>query len=162
MPHYLTRTIAALAVLLALAPPARAGQPASAAVFDLEIVDTSGEGEKPEHARRLAQTSAAWRRALGEAGRFAPVAIEPAAARVADAGYLHGCNGCESAIARDLGAAVAVTGVIYKISTLIMYISITVRDSATGAVLVNRSVSIRGDTDESWRRGVQYLAKNVL
>jgi hypothetical protein len=159
----LALTLAALAFALpalAAEPPARGA--ATAAVFDLELIDTSGEGEKPEHAGRLAQTSAEFRRALGEAGRFAPVPVAPAAARVADAGYLHGCNGCEAAMARDLGAAVAITGVIYKVSTLIMYISITVRDSATGAVIINRSVSIRGDTDESWRRGVHYLAKNVL
>ena len=76
------------------------------------------------------------------------------------AGYLHGCNGCEARIARDLGAELAVSGTVQKVSNLILNINIYVRDAASGKRLRAMSADIRGNTDQSWSHGLKYLVKN--
>ena len=49
-----------------------------------------------------------------------------------------------------------------KVSNLILDINVTVRDAATRELLFAASVDIRGNTDESWRRGIRYLIENRL
>jgi hypothetical protein len=158
------RSMAAVGAALVLwaASPSRAAEAVKTAVFDLELVDTSMEGERAEHRLWLRSASEQLRRALAASGKYAIVAVEPAAARVADAGHLHGCNGCEAAIARDLGARLAITGVVRKVSTLILQIAVTVRDAQGGEVRQATSVEVRGDTEESWLRGARYIAVNRL
>jgi Protein of unknown function (DUF2380) len=150
------------ALALFLAGPAMAAEAVKTAVFDLELVDTSMEGERAEHRLWLRSASEQIRRSLAASGKYAIVAVEPAAARVTEAGYLHGCNGCEAGIARDLGAQLAIAGVVHKVSTLILQIAVTVRDAQSGEVRQAISVEVRGDTEESWVRGARYIAVNRL
>jgi hypothetical protein len=137
-----------------------------AAVFDFELIDTSLEGEKrgtdPAETARLAKISDALREGLAAAGRYEIVPTAPVAKQVAEAGHLHGCNGCELPIARGLGADTAIIGHVQKISTLILSLTITVKDAATGARLQTVTADIRGNTDESWLHGVRWLVRNRL
>jgi hypothetical protein len=157
-------SMAAAVAVLALwaASPLQAAEAVKTAVFDLELIDTSMEGERAEHRLWLRSASDAMRGALAASGKYAIVALEPAAARIADAGYLHGCNGCEAGIARDLGAQLAISGAVHKVSTLILQIAVTVRDAQSGTVRQAASVEVRGDTEESWVRGARYIAVNRL
>ena len=143
-----------------------ADPPRKAAVFDFELVDTSLEGEKrgpdPAEAARLIKVSEALRDGLAASGRFTIVSTTPAARQIADAGYIRSCNGCELAIARGLGADLAITGEVHKVSTLILSITIQVKDAATGAVVRTAVADIRGNTDESWLHGVRWLVRNRL
>lgn len=152
---------AALYPASALADP-----PRKTAVFDFELIDTSLEGEKrgpdPAETARLAKISDALRDGLAASGRYAIVSTAPAAKQIAEAGYIRSCNGCELRIASELGADVAVTGHIQKISTLILSITITVKDASTGAMLQTATADIRGNTDESWLHGVRWLVRNRL
>ena len=75
---------------------------------------------------------------------------------------LHKCNGCELEIARSLHADRVLIGWVQKVSNLILNINIQIEDAATGAVLLNKSVDLRGNTDESWRRGVSYLVRSMV
>ena len=75
---------------------------------------------------------------------------------------LHECNGCELDIARSLHADRVLVGWVQKVSNLIVNINIQIEDAATGAVLLNKSVDLRGNTDESWRRGISYLVKDMI
>ena len=67
-------------------------------------------------------------------------------------------NGCDATIARELGADQALTGLVQKVSNLILNINLYLRDSATGDLLNVMSADVRGNTDESWSRGVSWLA----
>lgn len=138
--------------------PARADPPA-AAVFPLELDDTSLQGELRGHdaddLARLARLDAQLRAALAGSGRYTVLA----ASRAPDAMTLRTCNGCETAPARDMHAQLAVTGWVQKVSNLILNVNIVVRDVATGQTLQAGSVDIRGDTDESWTRGLAYLLR---
>jgi hypothetical protein len=135
------------------------------AVFDFEIIRSNviaGVREDREaEVRRLAMIGERLRKQLAATGRFDLVDIAPVAARAA-ASNLQSCGGCPDDFARELGARFAVTGTVQKVSELILNINVYVRDAATMQPLAAVSVDIRGNTDESWRRGIDYLCKNVL
>ena len=158
----------AVAVLLLLAvaggPTAAAEAVPRVAVFDFELIDTSLEGEisgvRPDETQRLVLISDQLRRLLADSGRYAIVDHGPAAAEIEDAGYLYGCNGCAVKIARGLDAELAVTGTVQKVSNLILNINVYMNDVASGVRLRAMSVDIRGNTDQSWRRGISYLVRN--
>ena len=136
------------------------------AVFDFELIDTSLEGEvngtRADEIERLAMISDLLRQKLEESSRYVVVDERPAAAQIANAGYLYGCNGCEADMARDLGAELAITGTVQKVSNLILNINLYVRDVATKKRLRAMSADIRGNTDQSWSRGLSYLVRNRL
>ena len=47
-----------------------------------------------------------------------------------------------------------------KVSNLILNMNLVLKDVPTGAVLSGGSVDIRGNVDESWRRGLDRLLRN--
>jgi hypothetical protein len=70
---------------------------------------------------------------------------------------LNACNGCELEIGRHLGVERIGVCWVQKISNLILNINLRVEDVATGKIVFQRSVDIRGNTDQSWRRGIRAL-----
>ena len=163
--------IAAALVALALAlwaatPGTAAEEPLSLAVFDFELIDTSLEGEvggpRDDEQKRLILISDLLRKMLADSGRYEIVDTAPAAAKIEDAGYIHGCNGCDAKIAGELGAERALTGTVQKVSNLILNINLYERDVASGELLRAMSVDIRSNTDKSWSRGVSYLVRNRI
>ena len=74
---------------------------------------------------------------------------------------LRDCNGCELDYARRLYADYAAVGWVQKVSNLILNINVEVRSVATGETLYAKSVDIRGNTDETWLRGVRRLVENI-
>lgn len=153
---------AATLFLIVMGASAVADAPVRVAAFDFELIDTSLMGVRADDERRLRAISEQLRAAIAASARYDLVDIRPAAAAVEDAGHLYGCNGCEADIARELGAALAITGTVQKVSNLILNINLYVRDAETGERRRVMSVDIRGNTDESWRRGVSYLLRNRL
>jgi hypothetical protein len=156
----------AVALVTLAATSAVAQDPITTAVFDLELIDTSLEGEikgkNAAESARLRMASDRLRRELVATGAYVLVDRTPAASAVKAAGFLHGCNGCEADIARELGAEIAMTGTVQKVSNLILNINVFVTDVATRKRIGAASVDIRGNTDESWARGVSYLVRNRL
>jgi hypothetical protein len=161
LPWFISALLASL-----LASTVVAAGPKKAAVFDFELIDTSLEGEikgkNAAESERLLFASERLRRELVGTGGYVLVDQTPAAGAVKAAGFLHSCNGCEADIARALGAEIAVTGTVQKVSNLILNINVTVTDAATRQRIAAASVDIRGNTDESWIRGVSYLVRNRL
>ena len=155
------------AALLAGLPLAAAGAaPPRLAVFDLELYDTSLEGEiegaAPAEAARLAMVDRELRLRLAASGRYELIDTAPAADQVARAGYWHSCNGCEAPIAATLGADLALVGWVQKVSNLILNLNVVIRDTSTREQVFASSVDIRGNTDESWLHGIRYLLDNRL
>ena len=149
-----------------LSPSAGHAEERRVAVFNFELIDTSLEGEvngaRSDETERLAMISNLLRQKLEESDRYVVVDETPAATQIEDAGYLHSCNGCEAKIARELGAELAITGTVQKVSNLILNINLYVRDAESKKQLRAMSADIRGNTDQSWSRGVSYLVKNRL
>lgn len=142
------------------------GSKTRAAVFDFELIDTSLEGEvkgiNPAESQRLVMISDLLRAKLTESGRYEIADLAPMKDRIADAGYLHSCNGCEIKIAGEAEADLAVTGVVQKVSNLILNINVYIRDVKSGQLVRSASADIRGNTDRSWSHGVSWLARNRL
>jgi hypothetical protein len=150
-----------IGLLCLLGPAAAAAAPLKVAVFDLELYDTSLEGElrgrDPAETARLAQMTALLREAIAAQDGLTAVDVAPLRDRLATMPALYSCSGCEAKLAGELGAERSLSGFVYKVSTLILYITVAVRDTGTGRLIQEGSVSIRGNTDESWRHGLQSL-----
>lgn len=151
-----------IACLLLHLPAAGAAATIPIVVFDLELTDGSLEGRHPDHDARIELTTGTLRKLFAGDGRFRLVDPAPVADTIDRLGPLHGCNGCEVDIARSLGARYAVLSRVHKVSSLILGMEITVVDARTGDTVQLEQVSIRGDTDESWVRGVRYMFRHNL
>jgi hypothetical protein len=137
----------------------------SVAVFDFELIDTSLEGAvggpRADEQERLARLSDRLRQLLRDTGRFSLVDITPIASE-AQASNLQACGGCDMRLARRIGAKLAITGTVQKVSNLILNMNIYVRDAASGATIAAMSADMRGNTDESWSRTLDWLIRNRL
>jgi Protein of unknown function (DUF2380). len=49
-----------------------------------------------------------------------------------------------------------------KVSNLILNINIYMEDAPSGKMEFVKSVDIRGNTDDSWQHGINYILKNYL
>jgi hypothetical protein len=154
-----------VAVLIVLTHAGSAFAAQRAAVFDFELIDTSLEGAvhgpRADEQERLARTSDQLRRRLAESERFMVIDIAPVAAE-ARASNLQACGGCDARLARKVGAELAITGTVQKVSNLILNMNIYVRDAETGRPLQEMSADFRGNTDESWSRALDWLLRNRL
>jgi hypothetical protein len=152
-------------VLMLLVSSAAHADPPEAAVFDFELLDTSLQGEmngpRADEQRRLKDVTEQVRKALAEAGKFVVLDIAPVNA-AAHASNLQACGGCDVQYAQQLGADLAITGLVQKVSALILNMNIYLRDAHTGRVITSMSADFRGNTDESWSRTASYLLRNRL
>jgi uncharacterized protein DUF2380 len=135
------------------------------AAFDFELIDTSLEGAvngpRADEQARLARIGEQLRGRLAESGQFSVVDIAPVAVE-ARAINLHSCNGCETRLAQRIGAELAIIGTVQKVSNLILNMTISVRDAGSGRLLAAMQADLRGNTDESWSRTVDWLVRNRL
>ncbi len=131
------------------------------AIFDFELINTSMEPTQPVETARLAMVKEV---AAAEFARHGVESVDtsPVAADVARVSSLRSCNGCELDLARRLGADLAAVGWVQKVSNLILSLTMQVREVGSGRLVRAGSVDIRGNTDESWRRGITYLVNRRL
>ena len=133
------------------------------AVFAFEFIDDNASGtDAPAEAERLKKIHAQLRDLLVATGQYVPVDIAPVADAVAKSRNFRDCRSCAEEIAQTLGADVAVTGWVQKVSNLILNVTIVISDAKTGEVIVAGMADMRGNTDESWQRAVAWIAKNRL
>jgi hypothetical protein len=153
-----------LALAFVIATPARADPP-KVAVFDFELVDTSLQGEvygaRLDERDRLMRAGDQLRKELADSGKFTVVDVAPVNA-AAHGSNLQACGDCEVRFADQLGADLAITGVVQKVSNLILNMNIYLRDVHTGQIVTAVSADLRGNTDESWSRAMSYLLRNRL
>ena len=152
------------ALTLAIATPVRADPP-KLAVFDFELMDTSLQGEldgpRTDEHDRLMRVGDQVRKELAESGKFQLLDISKVNA-AAHGSNLQACGGCDVQYAQRIGADLVITGVVQKVSDLILNINIYVRDVHSGRLVTLASADMRGNTDESWSRAMSYLVRNRL
>ena len=72
-------------------------------------------------------------------------------------------GGITASMLPELGADLALTTTVHKVSNLILSITLALREaSPNGATRAVHSAEIRGNTDESWERGLRWLLRNRL
>ena len=139
--------------------------PKTIALMKFELVDDTGDRASDEAQRvRLALISQQLRIAFTETRLYTVVDNAPAAALIDDLESrlaLYDCNGCDVDIGRALNADRVLTAWVQKVSNLILNINIQIRDVKTGLIVLNKSVDIRGNTDESWTRGIRYIVRSM-
>jgi hypothetical protein len=144
-----------LAGLVVLHGTASAADPPRLAVFPLELYDTSGQPPQPEQAARLEKLTAELSGALAASGRYTVLAANsPAGAAIRN------CNGCELPEAARLGAELTMSGMVHKVSNLILNMTLTLREAPSGAVRGSWTADFRGNTDESWQRALRWLLRH--
>ena len=148
------RALTALPLLAALAMPAAAAE--RLALFPFELINTSMEPTRPDETARLATMTPIAAERLAAAG-YELVDTGAVADQAAKLAPLKDCNGCELELAKELGADLVALGWVQKVSNLILNVNMQIRDVDTGKLVKAGSVDIRGNTDESWRRGAVYL-----
>ena len=153
-----------MALTLLCSPPARADSP-KVAVFDFELLDTSLQGEtdgpRADEQARLLRAGDQLRKGLAESGKYIVLDIAPVNA-AAHGSNLQACGGCDVQYAQQLGADLAITGVVQKVSNLILNMNVYLRNARTGRLVKSMSADFRGNTDESWSRAASYLLRNRL
>lgn len=159
------RVLVAAAALAWFGTSARA-EPPKAAVFPFELIDTSEEGElngqRADESRRLAMLTAELRKRMVESGAYQIVDLSPQQAEIEKDAPIYKCNGCEIEISKAAGANLAVVCTVQKVSNLILNINIYVKNVNTEVMEKVMSADIRGNTDESWMRGLSWLVRNRL
>jgi Protein of unknown function (DUF2380) len=144
---------------------AHAADPPKLAVFDFEMIDTSLEAEMhvkhPDEQQRLVKVGDQLRKELADSGKFQMLDIAPVNA-AAHQSNLQACGGCDVKLAQQLGADLEITGVVQKVSNLILNINVYLRDVQTGRLVAVASADMRGNTDESWSRAMRYVVRERL
>lgn len=160
-------TLLLVGICLSVDRAGSAAAPLKAAVFPFELIDTSHEGElagkREDETQRLRQLDQILQARIQESERYETVDLSPIAELLKEEeGRLHKCNGCAAEFAKKAGADIAISGWVQKVSNLILNVNIEIRDAGTNKVIQVASADIRGNTDESWRRGLEYLLRNRI
>lgn len=160
------RFLVLLALLVAFPAWPAQDQLKTIAVLDFGIIDDTGETAKEAtQQERLQMISDQLRRELEEKKLYDVLDNAPAKDLIAEytsGTYLYQCNGCELVIARELGADKVLTAWVQKVSNLILNINIEIKDVKTGEVTLKKSADIRGNTDQSWSRGISYMTRDMV
>ena len=155
--------MAVLAVAIAANTSAHPADPPRVAFLGFAMINTSLEPTKPEEEARLRMLDGLLKEKLDASGRFMLVRI-PADLQqeIARGPEISDCNGCERGYALKAGADWAAWGTVQKVSNLILNINLYMEDAQSGKLQFVKSVDIRGNTDESWRHGLDYMLRHYL
>lgn len=154
--------ISAAFMIAIAAAMALAAAPRPAAIFPVELWDTSGEGGKPGQPERLELATRTLKDLLERSGRYRAVDLTPFSAKVAATEPRHSCNLCWRDVAKEAGAEVAVVAVVHKVSTLISSVDIYVADLVNDKYIAHVDGQFRGDDDRAYVRAIEFLVKERL
>lgn len=150
-------------VLCCVITHSQAKEKLKVAFFGFELINTSPEPTRDAETQRIARVGELLVKMLSESGRYEVLPLSGALTKkIAQSSKITGCNGCQIDWAREAGADLAVWGTVQKVSNLILNENVYIDDAKDGSQYFGRSVDIRGNTDESWERGIQYLVRNYL
>jgi hypothetical protein len=155
-------TLGALSVV-SIAAPARSG-PVRIAVFGFELDDVSpvaAYGGKPaaetdSSQMELQLATKAAREELAGSKHYSVVSVDGVDAKPVKDRTLRDCDGCEAAIARDLGAQQSMLGIVRRVTQTDYYILLVIRDAKTGKIVDSEAANFAGGP-EGWASGAKVL-----
>jgi hypothetical protein len=108
--------------------------------------------------RRLEGLQERFENQINASGKFKIIHIpETIKTKIAEGQFMGECGGCEISYGKALGSDISAWIVVQKVSNLILNINLYMVDINSQKILLVQSVDIRGNTDESWTRGLNYL-----
>ena len=140
--------------------------PASIEVFPFELEDKSaGAGIIPpdEHDKRyLVESAQMARDMLARSGRFT-VVNGPARDEKAIAPHgLRNCGGCETKLAREDGATLAMLGVVTRVNRTEHTMFIRILDAETGKAVAQGFTDLRMGANYAWPRSAKWVMQNRI
>jgi hypothetical protein len=133
------------------------------AFFGFQLINTSIEPTTPAEDKRIRMLDDLLRQKLDNSGHFTIVPIPPELReKLATGPEISNCNGCQLDFARQVDADWAAWGTVQKVSNLILNINVYMENARTGKPEFVKSIDIRGNTDETWRRGLDYMLRYYL
>ncbi|MCY7370735.1 MAG: DUF3280 domain-containing protein [Polaromonas sp.] len=139
--------------------------PPSLAVIGFELVDDHPDPARAELLRpRLAAIKKQLEQGLHDRALYRIVETTSAQdlidVQLAQNQFLYRCNDCLKAVGQRLGTRLVAVGWVQRVSELILNVNISVQDSQTGVEVLSKSVDLRGNTDETWARGVNFMLRD--
>lgn len=135
------------------------------AFFGLFLLDSSLQttelGRDPAEIARLEMLN----RMISERFRaegYNLVDLQPAQTDIDRYVNLAKCYGCDIRIAQKLGADFSLVGEVQKTSNMILAMNLQLRSADTGEMVKGGVVDIRGNTDDTWNRGMRYILNNRI
>ena len=154
------------AALVPIFAVASTPDPVKLAIFEFEFEDmsaaASADGIAASDSRHLAEVTSSVRDLFAQSGRYSLVDVDSADAAEVKARSLRKCDGCDAAIAQQLGAEQSFVGVVKRITRTEYTVRYQIRDASTGAVLSSADSGLRMGADYSWSRGAVRLIKDRL
>ena len=140
-------------------------EPATLAVLGFDFVDDHPDLERAELLRpRLAAIKTQLEKGLHEKGLYRVVDTVAAEDLInlqrANNEFLYRCNDCLADVGKRLGTRLVAVGWVQRVSELILNVNVSVQDSQTGVEVLSKSVDLRGNTDETWARGVNFMLRD--
>lgn len=134
-------------------------------VLDFEIVDTSNEpaDQRADHARRLAAARDSIAAGLAARGTYQIVdraVIGGELDQILGRTYLRSCN-CVADLGAKAGADLVMTGLVNKVSTLILSMGVSVTRASSGEVVYHQGFDFRGDNDNSYARAAKFFTERI-
>lgn len=74
--------------------------------------------------------------------------------------FVYRCNDCLAEVGQRLGTRLLVVGWVQRVSELILNINVSIRDAQTDTEILSKSVDLRGNTDETWMRGMNFMLRD--
>lgn len=140
-------------------------EPPTLAVLGFDLVDDHPDTARAELLRpRLAAIKTQLEKGLHERGLYR--VVDPAGAQDliniqrASNEFLYRCNDCLADVGKRLDTRLVAVGWVQRVSELILNVNVLVLDSQTGVEVLSKSVDLRGNTDETWTRGVNFMLRD--
>ena len=150
-----------MASTAALAEDAGKSAPVKIAVFSFELEDASPAaallGTDTSSTTTMDRVNSEARRELAQSGRYSVIDASKAATQKT----LQNCDGCEAALALQLGAEQSLVGVLTRVTQTDYYVRIQIRDARSGKLLDQEEANFAGG-EEGWATGVRMLIKHQV
>jgi hypothetical protein len=140
--------------------------PRSIAVLDCELVDDQNNPlTKAAQLVRLRSATTQLQRELADRRLYR--VVDPAPSQELQRTlreqqeFLYRCDDCAEQVGRLLGVELVMATWVQKVSELILNFNVQILDVSAQKVVFSKSVDMRGNEDESWRRAVTYLVRDM-
>lgn len=135
-------------------------------VLDFDLLEDHPDASRAaEQQHRLERVRTLFAAGVAARGLYHVVDLAPARDLLAklrqQQAFMHRCASCQVAVGRAVGARLVAAGWVQKVSNLILNINIQIREVDTERVVLTKSVDIRGNTDRSWERGMNFLVRDL-
>jgi hypothetical protein len=154
-----------LSVAVGQGRPQKPVTPIRIAVFDFELEDVTPAAsflnEATSSATSLERATSAARQELAQSGRYDIVDVGGVHADPVAKRRLRECDGCEAAIARELGADQSMFGIVRRATQTDYYLTVIIRDARSGKLVDEQGANFAGG-EEGWASGARMLIRHQV